>query len=128
NDVVPNEEVMKVQREADILIHVEPYDKTEVSFYRLSFSTKLVDYFYNARCIIALGGKTASMSYLEDNDCGLVFYNMSNLKKSLEALFNSPQQIIEYGRRSWDCGQRHHQRTSILNELKQTFENYLKES
>jgi len=127
NDVVPNDEVMKVQRDADILIHVEPYVKADVSFYRLSFSTKLVDYFYNARCIIALGGKTASMSYLEENDCGLVFYDLSKLKSSLEDLFHSPDKILDYGKKSWDCGQRNHQRITILNELKNTFDNYAKE-
>lgn len=128
NDIVPNDQVMTVQRNADILVHVEPYDKADVSFYRLSFSTKLVDYFYNARCIIALGGKTASMSYLEDNDCGMVFYDLSELQSSLEKLFQSPERIIDYGKKSWLCGQTNHQRQSILNELKRNFDYYAKRS
>lgn len=44
NKAVPQEEVMATQQAADILIHVEPLNKSDASFYRLSFSTKLVDY------------------------------------------------------------------------------------
>lgn len=123
-EVVPCEQVLKVQKEADILVHVEPYNKKDVSFYRLSFSTKLVDYFYNARCIIALGGKTASMSYLEKNDCGIVFYDVKSLQQSLFNLLTDKRKIIEYGKKAWEIGVKNHQKKDIQKELSDTFAKY----
>lgn len=62
---VPTADVLKTMHSADILLHVEPTGKKECNFFRLSFSTKIVDYLYNARCIVAVGGHTAAMSYLK---------------------------------------------------------------
>lgn len=123
-EVVPCDQVLKIQKDADILVHVEPYNKKDVSFYRLSFSTKLVDYFYNARCILALGGKTSSMTYLEKNDCGLVYYNTKNLKQSLINLLTDKTKIIQYGKKAWDIGVKNHQKKDIQKELSETFSKY----
>ena len=76
NKPVPNEQVLATQRSADILIHVEPTNRADKSFFRLSFSTKLVDYFYCGRCIMAFGGNTASMDYLKSKDAAIVEENM----------------------------------------------------
>lgn len=45
---VPTADVLKTMHSADILLHVEPTGKKECNFFRLSFSTKIVDYLYNA--------------------------------------------------------------------------------
>ncbi|MBP3041869.1 hypothetical protein J9303_20845, partial [Bacillaceae bacterium Marseille-Q3522] len=94
-DVVSNEEVMPTLRSADILVHVEPKKMKERLFYRLSFSTKLVDYFYTARCILGIGGLTASIDYLQQHDSGIVELDMSRLKDTLRNLLKSENKIKE---------------------------------
>lgn len=117
NKAVPQEEVMLTQQSADILVHVEPLSKKDASFYRLSFSTKLVDYLYNARCILGLGYPTATLSYIENNKAGLVIKNITDLKKTLSELFANPEQIEQYGRNAWNCGIKNHGREIIRKML-----------
>jgi len=113
NKAVPQNEVMKTQQSADILVHVEPLNKRDASFYRLSFSTKLVDYMYNARCILGIGLKTSTLSYIEDNNAGVVVNDFSKTKAVLESLFNNPKSITDYGRNAWNCGKRNHEKEKI---------------
>ncbi len=122
NKAVAQDKVMETQRNADILIHVEPLNKRDASFYRLSFSTKLVDYLYNARCILGLGLKTATLSYIEDNQAGIVVYDIAKAKAQLDYLFAHPEIIEQYGRNAWDCGVRNHERSIIRKMLIADFE------
>lgn len=63
---IPADKVKKVQGEADILVHVESLKLKEKLLTRLSFSTKIVDYFERGRCILAVGwGDAASIDYLK---------------------------------------------------------------
>ena len=120
-DKAPQNKIMDILQSADILIHVEPINKRDASFYRLSFSTKIVDYLYNAKCIIGIGRKTATLSYIEKNDAGIVFYATNNMKEQLIQLFNDPSLIIKYGENAWNCGVKNHKREIIKHMLKKDF-------
>lgn len=105
---VSNEEVLSVMNSADILLHVEPTTLKDRSFFRLSFSTKIVDYLYSSRCIFAAGGRTAAMDYLVKNDAARVVLNENDFYASLKELVDNPELIIEYGNKAWDCGKKNH--------------------
>ncbi len=110
---VSTADVLKTMHSADILLHVEPTGKKERNFFRLSFSTKIVDYLYNARCIVAVGGRTAAMSYLERNNAAVVIEDESKIQEELEKLIDNPKKIEEYAHKSWECGKRNHQKKEI---------------
>lgn len=114
---VPNEQVLSTMGSADILLHVEPTNEKDRLFFRLSFSTKIVDYLYNARCIFAIGGRTAAMDYLMDNDAAVVVLNEENIQTELERLITSKELVLEYGEKAWQCGVRNHQRKEIQNMI-----------
>lgn len=114
---VPTEKVLETMQSADILLHVEPTGKKERNFFRLSFSTKIVDYLYNARCIVAVGGHTAAMSYLKRNDAAVVIENNSKIQDQLEKLIDDPKRINEYAIKGWNCGKRNHQRKNIQDMI-----------
>jgi hypothetical protein len=121
--MIATSEVMSVQQSADVLVHVEPTTKSERLFYRLSFSTKIVDYFYNSRCILGIGGKTATLDYLKDQDAGIVVYDLNDLEKSVLNLVENPEIINKYANKAWDCGQRNHQRSELKKMLLDDFLN-----
>lgn len=123
NKAVAQEDVMPTQQAADILIHVEPLNKKDASFYRLSFSTKLVDYLYNARCVLGLGYKTATLSYIEDNNAGVVVYDLNELPAKLTEILSNPQLIEQYGKNAWDCGAKNHKREVIRKMLVEDLNN-----
>lgn len=117
HSAVSQDEVMRTQQNADVLVHVEPLNKREASFYRLSFSTKLVDYFYNARCIVGMGTETATLSYIKRNDAGVVIYDLHKVKEVLCNLFDNPELMNLYGYKAWECGVKNHERKIIRKML-----------
>lgn len=122
---VPNEKKQKVMDGADILLHVEPFKKSEYQFYRASFSTKLVDYFYSAKCILAVGGMTASTDYLVRNDAAICITDKSKINECLMKIVDKPQLINEYAKKSWDCGLINHQIDKIQTRMYNDFKSLL---
>jgi hypothetical protein len=120
---VSAEKVLELQRESDVLIHVEPVDMYGRLQNRLSFSTKIVDYFYSSRCILALGGFTASMDYLKKQDAAIVEENLRNIISVLKKMQENPGMIKEYSEKSWNCGLKNHNIKKIQDSV---YEDFLK--
>lgn len=120
NDSVPNEKVNETMDGADILLHAEPFEKKDYQYYRASFSTKLVDYFYRAKSIMSIGGMTASTDYLIRNDA-TIYVNKTDIDRILELIVRNPQILEEYAHKSWDCGVRNHQISSIQKRMYNDF-------
>lgn len=123
---VAQSETMDVMSNADILVHVEPTSLKEMYFYRLSFSTKLVDYFFNAKCVLAIGGKTASMAYLRDNDAGIVEINPKMFASTLKRIADNPKLIEEYAMKAWACGKKNHRIEDIQERIYNDFLQFVK--
>lgn len=118
---VSSSEVLPTMRGADILLHVEPTNEKDRLFFRLSFSTKIVDYLYCGRCIFALGGRTAAMEYLLENDAAVVELREDQIRKRLAELLEDPERMRMYGQKAWECGVRNHQRGMIQNRIYHDF-------
>lgn len=119
---IANSEIDETFQANDILIHCEPTDLKHRLQYRLSFSTKLVDYFRNGRCIVAYGGNTGSMDYLREYDAGIVIDAKDNLTQELEKILQNQQLIYQYALKCWNIGKLNHQidtiQTNLYNDLK----------
>lgn len=125
---VSSEEIAIIQKEADILIHAESFDLKQRLKVRLSFSTKLVDYFYSARCIFAVGSRNlASIDYLSRNHGAVIAYKKSEIRYKLHRLINSPNAIKKYARKAWECGLNNHQIKMIQKTLQNDLNNLLHE-
>lgn len=125
---VDNKDVLSTMKSADVLVHVEPTTLKDRLFFRLSFSTKLVDYFYNARCILALGGKTGSIRYLQDNNAAIVETDVRKIKEQIERLVNHPNLVKEYAEKAWKCGLRNHQIKTIQDGIYSDFCNVIQKT
>lgn len=120
---VSAEKVAVIQNNADVLVHVEATDLNNKLLVRQSFSTKLVDYFYKSKCIVAYGPKdVASILHLIKNDAAIVADNEKELEEKLRKIIESPDAICEYGKKAWECGKRNHHRKEIQKMLNDDFE------
>ena len=106
-----------------ILVHVEPNDLKHRLFYRLSFSTKLVDYFQQNRAILAYGGTTGSLTYLKTHDAALVMHTPQALNALFLKILNEPEILHVYGHKSYQLGQCAHQQTTIVSLIHDTLVN-----
>lgn len=125
HEPVGTDEVEQIRNEADILVHVEPTVERERLNFRLSFSTKLVDYFYNARAIIAVGGETSAMDYLRENNGAIVETDTSKLGGLIDGLVHDKKKMQEYALNAWNCGKRNHRIQDIQNRIYKDFCNLI---
>lgn len=115
---IPSEQVKQVQDGGDILVHVESFKLKDKLTTRLSFSTKLVDYFERGRCILAIGWKeAASIDYLSRNQAAVVVDDLKELKETLNELISNRESVIEFGEKGWNCGKENHQIEAIREKI-----------
>ena len=106
---IPQTEVAAVQSKADVLLFAEALDGENAKTARLSFSTKLTDYFRSGKCILAVGNRdTAPMEYLAENDAALTASSLQEIITTLNILIDSKECITEYAKRAYTCGKRKH--------------------
>ena len=120
-DAVTKDKVADIQNNADIVIFAESLDKKYVNAARLSFSTKLTDYFSSGRCIFALGSKDiAPVDYLIKEDAAVVVTDYKDIEAKLQMLCDNPELVAQYGKKAFDCGKRNHDRENVYKLFKQT--------
>jgi hypothetical protein len=115
-------EILKIQANSDVLVHVESFNKKERLLVRQSFSTKIVDYLYTSKCIFAVGTtETASINYLLKNNAAIIATDSNEIEQKLLEIINNTDKIDEFGKLAYDCGMRNHQIKQIQNNLYNDF-------
>ena len=119
---VPKSEVDGIQERADIVVFAESLEKKHRMDARLSFSTKLTDYFKNGKCIFAIGDKDiAPIIYLKENDCAIIANEYSEIEERLKFLVNNSEKISEYSKKAFDTGFKNHNEKDIEEEFVSAF-------
>lgn len=119
---VHKDKVQEIQEAADVVVFVEGLEKKDRLIARLSFSTKLTDYFRSGKCIFAVGDKRiAPIEYLKDNDCAVIACEYEEIEERLRELLDRPNMVLEYGKKAFDCGKRNHDETHIKQVFIETF-------
>ena len=123
---VPSSEVAAIQKDADILVHVEAFDLKNKLLVRQSFSTKIVDYFMASRAVLAVGPKeVASIDHLVRNECAIVAANQCEIKQRLIEVIENPERLTEYAKAGYECGKKHHDLTLMQQMLESDFNSLL---
>ena len=105
-------------RDADIVLHVESFDKEQMKLVRLSFSTKITDYFSAGKCIFAVGNADlAPMQYFQDADAAVTVENEQDIEKGVQSLLNR-ENLIAYAKNAVECGLKNHS----AEHIHQTFD------
>lgn len=118
---IPQSEVFKLQEDADVLLFAESLDRKKNQGARLSFSTKITDYFRAGKCIWAVGSPTLGpIDYLQRKDAAIMGTDYDTILSSLNTIVSNPQLVNEYAEKSFVCGQKYHNGDDILAKLYST--------
>lgn len=118
HDAVDREKVYELQNKADILLFVEALSGKYVNSARLSFSTKLVDYFSAKRCILAIGPKDiAPMEYLADNDISIIVNTYDEILEKLESIKNNRNLLNIYAAKAYEFGVNNHSKQIVYKNF-----------
>lgn len=115
-------EIREIQKNSDILIHVEGFSLKEKLAVHQSFSTKIVDYLETNRCIFAIGDDyCSSIQYFIKNNCGAVAAKKEDIETQLSNLHNNRELLEYYADKAWQSGKNNHDKkkiqSMIINDL-----------
>lgn len=111
---VPGSEVAEIQNSADIVLFVEGMDIFNRNKARLSFSTKLTDYFRSGKCIFAVGPEDiAPIDYLARNDAAIVATSKDEIETKLRKIIDKPAIVKEMGKKAYEVGVKNHSKMEM---------------
>ena len=127
---VSQEKVIKLQNAADVLVHVEAFDRYNKSLVRCAISTKIMDYLSAGRCILAIGpSDISSVEYLSDNGLAIIANSKQDLSKQVTRIRENISVITEYAGRCRDFVRYHLDedaiRESFYNDLQSIINQFL---
>lgn len=121
HSAVSKNKVIELQKNADILLFAESLSNRNLTA-RLSFSTKLTDYFAAGKCIWAVGNQDLGpINYIKEENAGLVSNSEEEIINILNKISKSPELINDYSQKSYNCGVRNHNSTLIQTKLSRIF-------
>ncbi len=125
---VSGDKISAIQGDTDILLHCESFNLKDRLEVRMSFSTKIVDYFKRGKCIVAIGPEdVASIRYLRDNHAAIVASSTDEIDNLLRDIADNPEIINEYAVSAWECGAHNHCHAIITDGLHKDLLNIVKE-
>lgn len=101
---IPQEEVLKLQSRSDVLLFVEALDpKKKIA--RLSFSTKITDYYAAGKCIFAIGNADlAPMELFESEESAIVATSEEEIREGVKALLDT-ETVLAFADKAYFVGQ-----------------------
>lgn len=105
---IPYSQVFDEQKKSDILLFVEDLSPDHLEA-RLSFSTKITDYFGSGKCLWAIGNADLGpIEYIKSQEAGLVSTSESEIYDVLKGFVDNPEIISHYARNGYEVGCRYH--------------------
>ena len=121
------EQLKKEIENADILLHVEPFDRLEMLKNRLSFSTKIISYLHANRCVFAIGPEdSASIEFFIKNRAGVVLMNEAEIEAKLLEISDNRQILATYGEDAFRVGAKYFNKAESDQALYSDLEALLK--
>ena len=115
---VPISEVENIQNGADIVLFVEGIGFFNRNKARLSFSTKLTDYFKSGKCIFAVGKTNiAPIDYLLNNNAAIIASSEQAIYLQLKNIVARPELIDKYGKAAHTLGIKNHSNQVMKSTL-----------
>ena len=97
------EELYRIKGEADILLHVEAFDKKYRQLTYTAMSTKISEYLNSGRVVLGVGPKeAASIEFLEENKVALIVNTESKevIKQQVKRYWEDFEQLKEMTERA----------------------------
>lgn len=113
------EKVKERQKESDLLLNIESFDKKEISSVRMSFSTKIVDYLFLGKCILSVGPiEVNSIGYLVNADVTLYADSVKQLIDVLLAIHDNKDIMRQYAHKAYTFGTKYHNEEVVNRKMK----------
>ena len=123
----PYEEIKRILHEADVVLHVESFEKSQQETVRYSFSTKIIDCLQSGAQVLGIGpAGIASIEYLKKVDGAAVIDRQEGVMEAVEDLIRQGT-MPENAKRTRQYALQQHERNAVQEKLRNDFETLLSE-
>lgn len=118
HDPVPYTELDDLLKKADVVVFAESMEPKYRNLARLSFSTKITDYFKSGKCIFAVGPEdSAPIEYLQEHDAAIVATSYETIQERLQQLIADTDIITSYSDKAFRCGRDSHDANNVDKKM-----------
>ena len=111
-----SEGVKRILNQCDIPVHVESFQRKNISSTLLSISTKIPEYLSLGKCILAIGpAEISSMKYL--SDCAFCITNDELITERLKFLFQEKSTYVLYSSLGYKKYLKYHSKEKVTEEF-----------
>ena len=116
------DEIIKIMHEADIVLHVESFEKKSIDKARYSLSTKIADCLQSGAFVLGIGPRQiASIEYLRRVDGAFVIDNASEIESKLKNILLDESNILSSKIKTREYAQKYQEisltQKSLRNDL-----------
>ena len=117
---VSQNDVIRLQNEADVLVHVEAFDLRNRLLVRCAISTKIMDYLSVGRSILAIGPVDVdSIEFLRVGNAAIIANSKEDLMRELKRIKNESKILLDYSNRGVNYLREHFDADTMRKELYQ---------
>lgn len=108
-DYVPHDKIYEVYDSADILLHIESFNKEQILFTQYSLSTKISEYLSSGKPILCYSPQeTAVYQYILENQAGYAASSPAQLDECLGDLVSKPELRWQLGMNGAETARHRH--------------------
>lgn len=117
-------EIKKIQRSSDIILHVESFSPSEIEIVRYSFSTKITDCLQAGTAMMVIGPEGISPIEEPRKIPGVIVVNdINELPGLINNIVRNREEIVVRAKKIYDYAIKHFQIEEVRRKLKSDFDN-----
>jgi hypothetical protein len=123
------EALQRIYQQADIVLHIEAFDRKNRWITRYSLSTKIIDYLSSSCAVMAIcPAEHAGYQYLHKKDAAIAIHSLRKLYPCLKILASKPKLLYRYQKKAWLCGSQYHRKSMVREKLYQDMVRFCEEA
>ena len=116
------EDVKKQMANADVTMHVESFDETQIKMVRYSFSTKIIDCLQSGSVMLAIGPRgQSSIEYSQTVPGAIVIDNIDNVFEKLQKMLEGKNDLVDRARLIREFAVARHDIDGVRRRLRNDF-------
>lgn len=116
------DEIKQIMHDADVVLHVESFQKAAIEMVRYSFSTKIIDCLQCGSQVLGIGpAGIASINYLKKVDGVIVIDNQKQVESTIAQLIQQGN-MLENAKKTRQYALLKHEQNEVQKKLREGFE------
>ena len=116
------DEIKAIMHNADVVVHVESFDKDQIKTTKYSLSTKIIDCLQSGSLVLGIGPSgIASIEYLKKIDGAVVVDNKEDIDVVISTIIGDEISVIENCKRTRQYSEMNHEISLVQEKLRNDF-------